>query len=61
MDLWELTYGCLEMEKAVLRILASFAVKLYFPASGKEVTASCSVPGVGDMSSRYFVFGSAEL
>lgn len=59
MDLWELMYGCLEIEKAALRISDSFVVKLDFPASGKEVPASCSVPGVCDMNSWYFVCSSA--
>lgn len=58
MDLWELTYGCLEMEKALLKISDSFSVKLDFTASGKEVPASCSVSGVGDINLWYFVFSS---
>lgn len=52
-------YGCLEMKKAVLKTPNSFVVKLNFPASGKEVPTSCSVPGAGDMKAEYFVFSSA--
>lgn len=63
MDFQGLMYGCLEMEKAVLKILLkipdSFVGKLNFPASVKEVPASCSVPGAGDTNSQYFVFSSA--